>query len=547
MLAVIAACFAWNYAAVFDKKMDQNGDNYYYLLLARSLSQGKGYVTDIGLAPEPHTHFPPGYPAFLSLFLRTFPENIVALKVINGLLLLAALFLLFRIVRKTAGKQGLWIAFSSCLLCCFHPILLRWATILMSEMLFIVISLGMIALYVELDMEKVRQKDIRHILRLVALCLLTVALYYVRTMGLALILAMSLSFLLLGMKYFFSRKKESRHWGMPLLAAFLILFSCGIAWEAWSLRNQRIAPGTKSDYVGAFSAQSAEEKADNPLAFRLQRIGKNLNAFVPHYIPKALLMPKQADYNTISLEKDQQWVLGILVIVLMLVGMVFIKKLALLGLLYFMATFGVLLLYPPLLADVRYFIPLIPLMLAFLVSGVCQVVLWLVHTFFKWDPAWLTPVLSLVIVLLLMPAYEKGIKSYHEKGSAETYGETGFSSYQTYIDMCEKCAGYPSDWVFVARKPEIFYVHSGYHHAIPMNRYDTPKEVMLYLVESRASGILLDSLYPTTMDYYIPTIQAYYELFSFLWKGTDPEAPGAIVSFNPVISGESVYEMLKKL
>ncbi len=93
-LAIITVSFIVNYAAIFDKKLDVNGDNYMYYLLAHSLSTGQGYVSDIGPEPAPHTHFPPGYPVFLSLFLRIFPNNIVALKLLNGLLFLASLFLL---------------------------------------------------------------------------------------------------------------------------------------------------------------------------------------------------------------------------------------------------------------------------------------------------------------------------------------------------------------------------------------------------------------------------------------------------------------------
>ena len=110
MLAVICAVFVFNYKAVFDRKLDPNGDNIVYFLLAKALSEGKGYVDIVPPTPTPHTHFPPGYPMFMSVFMRFFPDNIIAMKILNGILFLLSVFLLFRIVRKTT-RDNIWLAF----------------------------------------------------------------------------------------------------------------------------------------------------------------------------------------------------------------------------------------------------------------------------------------------------------------------------------------------------------------------------------------------------------------------------------------------------
>jgi len=70
-------------------------DDAVYTLLAKALATGDGYRM-INLPGAPHaTHYPPGYPAFLSLLWRlvpSFPDNIVVFKFANaGWLALAAL------------------------------------------------------------------------------------------------------------------------------------------------------------------------------------------------------------------------------------------------------------------------------------------------------------------------------------------------------------------------------------------------------------------------------------------------------------------------
>lgn len=538
MLAVIVVCFAINYSAVFDKKMDMNGDNYVYYQLARSLAQGHGYVSEIGPVPEPHMHFPPGYPAFMSLFYHIFPDNVVALKMLNGFLLLISILLLFRIVRKTIGHQGHWIALAACLLTVWHPELLRWATILMSEMLYTTLTLAIIALCLELDFERLRQKNIRQILLLAGLCLLTAALYFVRTMGISLILAVAMTFLIMGGKAFLRRKKAVKSWAVPLMASALVLLSFFAAKAGWDARNQRVKPGYTSEYLNTFTQPVANESTDNMTIFWLNRVKRNLMAFVPYYIPNSLIDPENASFKLHFPEEDRRWVPGILVIAFMLAGLLSMKRLSLLLILYFLATFGSLMFYPPYYADIRYFIPLLPLMLAALVAGVCWTVHFVVQRLSKYrrEPAWLakglTPVLALLALALLLPTY-RSVQDYYRKFAAvKTFDQLqNHKTYQVYLDECAKCALLPDHWVFVARKPEIFYFHSKYHHAVSMPKEGTPAEIVRYLEDNEVSALVLDAVYRTSAVVIMPTIQAYPQLFTVLWREAD--GSGAVVGFLP--------------
>ena len=94
---------------------------------------------------------------FMSVFMRFFPDNIVAMKILNGILFILAVLMLFRIIRKTSGGN-LVLAFAVCLLTVVHPVLLRWSVVMMSEMLYIVISFGIILISLDLDVGRIFTK-----------------------------------------------------------------------------------------------------------------------------------------------------------------------------------------------------------------------------------------------------------------------------------------------------------------------------------------------------------------------------------------------------
>jgi hypothetical protein len=405
----------------------------------------------------------------------------------------------------------------------------------MSEMLFMTITLAIIALYLDLDLEQLRQKDIRNILRLAGICLLTAALYFVRTMGLTLILAIALTFLVLAAKAFFRRKTESKTWGMPLLAAILVLLSFFIAKESWDLRNQRVAPGSQNDYMSAFTSPTSGENADNIWTFRLHRVGMNLQSFVSYYIPFSMLNPQKAVFFTEIPDDYRRWGPGILVIALMLVGLLSMKGLALPGMLYFGATFGVLMLYKPDLADVRYFIPLLPLMIAAFIAGVCRLVRWMTERLFRRRyPVWVIPVIALTLGLWILPKYYESQEGFRMLAKAKTYAEVpGFESFQAYVDMCEKCKVFPNNWIFVTRKPEIFYIYSQFHHSLPMLGHKSVNEVLQYLWENQVDIVLIDTYFNRATQVYLPAVQVHPEMFKILWQNDNIKAPSAIVGFLP--------------
>ena len=98
MLLIVSFVYNHNYSSMYDKKIDLNGDTIYYYSLGQALSQGEGYTNIISYKKTPHSHFPPGYPWFISKVIKVFPDNVQTVKKANGFLMYLSVILLFFVV-----------------------------------------------------------------------------------------------------------------------------------------------------------------------------------------------------------------------------------------------------------------------------------------------------------------------------------------------------------------------------------------------------------------------------------------------------------------
>ena len=156
LLLIVTICFVSTYTKIYDVKLDMNGDNIHYYALGKALAEGKGFTNTISFSETPHTHFPPGYPVFVAGVMKFFPDNINAVKIANGILLYAAILLLFFLLKKISGS--IIVAFLTCVFCSIHAEILRYATIMMSEMLFLFCCVAAIFLMLSIKPEQLFTK-----------------------------------------------------------------------------------------------------------------------------------------------------------------------------------------------------------------------------------------------------------------------------------------------------------------------------------------------------------------------------------------------------
>ena len=76
LFLVIAVVLTGTYSYTLDSKLDLNGDNASYIILARNMSHGLGYASMGVDGIKPASHFPPGYSAILSVFMRMGIDNL---------------------------------------------------------------------------------------------------------------------------------------------------------------------------------------------------------------------------------------------------------------------------------------------------------------------------------------------------------------------------------------------------------------------------------------------------------------------------------------
>jgi uncharacterized membrane protein YbhN (UPF0104 family) len=93
------------YALSYSPQWWIGSDSALYLNLARNLVRGNGYT----LAGEPHVHVPPGFPAFLAGMMRLGLGSIAAMNLAIGLMGLATIYVGYRLLSHLVGWTWLWV------------------------------------------------------------------------------------------------------------------------------------------------------------------------------------------------------------------------------------------------------------------------------------------------------------------------------------------------------------------------------------------------------------------------------------------------------
>ena len=209
-------------------------DDGIYAVLARSLAEGTGYhYINLPGAPAA-THYPPGYPLFLSLLWRAwpaFPDNVPLLKGANAVLLGLAVPGLAALARRRFALPPVAAAVVAGVFTLGIP-LLAFATTLFSEPLFLAL-LGPALLLSE---DAVEQGTAGRAMRAAVLC---GALVLVRTVGLGAGVA-----LVVGLA-------ARRRWRAAIVAA-VVFAAAVVPWQLWIALHDAELPGALSGNYGSY-------------------------------------------------------------------------------------------------------------------------------------------------------------------------------------------------------------------------------------------------------------------------------------------------------
>jgi hypothetical protein len=230
---ILFISFVIAYIYIFDVKLDLNGDNFEYLNLAKSIIGGNGYSFPYNANNVPANWFPPGYPAIIAFFMSFSGNNIIVFKIVNGLFFIGSVLLFYNVIENTIKVNRL--AFSICLLIVLNSGLLRFSTIIMSEMAYLFFSVLTIYYVLKIKEEAVFWKS----KYLYLLILFASAAFYIRSIGIVLALSIALFWII------------EKRWKIALvfLSGFTLLYI------PWFIRNSLLE--VKSRYLGTIMSVNA--------------------------------------------------------------------------------------------------------------------------------------------------------------------------------------------------------------------------------------------------------------------------------------------------
>ena len=532
MLIVIAVVVNIYYDSIFDKKIDLGGDSVAYYTLGQALSHGEGYTNIYLCDKTPHTHFPPGYPRFISRLIKIFPENILTVKRANGALLSGSMILLFFVIFLTTSNSIL--AFCTCFLASMHRDLLRYATIMMSETLYLFLSLVAILIAVMIVKNVIGAKRKWPFWLFTVLYFnIIIFTYYVRTMSLALILSLIAWLGIIAIRELVKKRKQQFVKCIVLCAATVI--AVGTAKMAWDARNRDLGK-TSNDYQATFFKKNNNEDMEGKEDWKI-RIKSNTSNFITCWVPEVTYM-KAKTFNPQSGENleitTKEWVCGILLLCLIIAGALYISTGKLLMLFYLAFTVGILILYPEQYGGTRYITPLIPLFIFLALNGIMAIVA-LLHRLFKVSHSPLFVQSIVVILCTFVFLYPKYAQAKEEtKNAARLKSWTMLPddpptniNIKRFIEAARYCGdSLPEDARIVSRKPELFYFFSNQHPCNGFPKYGDPDTIYNKLCRDSIEYLVIDNWYRHAYVTLAPCVTKYEEKFKIVKRyGEDPTCP----------------------
>ena len=428
--------------------------------------------------------------------------------------------------------------------------LLRYSTIVMSEMLFTFLSLGVLYLISLLNTNRLFGKDRsrRQILYFTGIVIGLNYIYFVRTMGTSIILAVILYMLITcGQKALAWLKSKRANLDLQtihankrtfitnLITLCIIVASFAGAKTAWDLRNKSIGV-TQSDYLKDFKKKPKGQTMET-FSDWTERIQHNLTGYVGKWIPTAVISDEPAFDQKVT---TKDLVKGTCIVILILLGLIALPQLKLLLFLYIGITMAVLMVWPEQYAGHRYFIGIIPLLIFLCLNG-CQEALRLLtrklpqSKTVQWLPAGGT---LLIVLFFLFPQYAKALKPQQNFATYKVWNEkiadAAFVEYIYAINWCKK--NLPDTARIACRKPDLFYLFSGGRKSTSFPQYATPEDLLKNFEDKNVSHVIIDRWFRHGYVTVYPMVQKYPNRFKPLiqiGQNTQKQLPTLIFQFFP--------------
>ncbi len=182
LAAVLAVFVVLAFLRLDESPVGASTDDAVYVEMARSLAEGRGPVLQVGPGNDGANPdiFPPGFPLLLAPLAALFPASLTAFKAVP---LLAALLLAPLTLRLARPSGSPFLPVAAGALVLLNPWVLGWSVRVLSDLPYAALSLAALAAY------EGWRRDATPV-RTFVLCVLAGLALLVRSVGLALVLAM---------------------------------------------------------------------------------------------------------------------------------------------------------------------------------------------------------------------------------------------------------------------------------------------------------------------------------------------------------------------
>ena len=501
-LIVLAIVCIAAFSYTFNPKLDLNGDNARYIELARNMAHGMGYATE-GTTGEmvPHSHFPIGYPAILSILVTVGLDNLIAFKILNLFLLIGAVLMLYSIVKKHTGNDRLALCIG--ILVAVTPQILKFAVMAMSEttfMFFMILSL--FALSQAGDGKK--EYDVYFWTAAIA----AAYCYYLRAVGAAVIFAV--------LVFYLFRKEWKKAITSTAVSAVCIL--------PWFLRNKALGVGR--NYISPILAKNPwrpEEGMISSFGEFMQKIWKNLDdTTLSGY--RYILFPNWQNYLD-GQTTAFRIILGIILVAIVIWGIWKTGRMRYALLALMIANTGFILIWNG-NNDVRYVTPFVPFVVLGFWNGIFNILEPAVRKLGKSSVKYLPYAFLLMLFVMKMP-----LKDAHEKGKEplpEPYTQYYFiaESLNAQFDAGNKP-------VVCCRKPELWKYYAPNTISVSYPFTDNSRQLIQKLYDDNVSYVILDNLgYASTYLYLLPAINDHSDLFEIVYSAEGKETNTYLLFFD---------------
>jgi len=524
LIAALTITTAIAFSSIFDMKLCQNGDNIYYFSLARSLSQGEGYTDGINIVSTPHVHFPPGYPFLMSLVMRAGFDTIRDMKILNGIFFILSVIVVFFIFLHLTKNKLLSFFVSG--LVALNASLLGWATIMMSEIPYLFwTSLAILLFLKAFSFAKISEIKTVHYLYFAGAVFCMVFAYFIKTLGMALLLAMcfTLIFEIVRTCILYLKNKTLDRPSFQkrgLILGVFLLFTVLVYYvpsNMWSQRNQSVGLD-RNTYIDNFLVRADGTRMATFNDWQT-RVFNHSEQAIRRWIPYSVFQNRTDNPAMTPIS----WFWGLVILGILFWGAY--KANSLILFLFVGFSIGVQLFYNEMWAGMRFMVATVPFLIFYFVYGVYTLIyqgiallrekLFANKKVFTKN-VFLDVAIVLSLVMFFAPTYSESFERRKELSRFETWNI--FNASQGFVEFIEM-AGWISenisqDRIISNRKPEVLFMYSNYFRSIGMpEMHASIEEILEFFDTERVNYVLLDHWFPRAYAAIAPVINRYPHKF----------------------------------